>query len=186
MTITDHVKDIPVVDNTIIDNMADAVNPTTQTNRYSFESDVRNGELKQFILDMKHEIMSILAENQQKWKEMRDKSSENNGRWCWKATSDHAWWHGTENLTRVEKQYRKVHELKEKLLLLEIHDRKNNLLIYGVEEKEKEDINQVMLDTWYHNFSVNDEQLDHGIIMTAEISTDALYQRKGDKTQQRW
>ena len=52
--------------------MADVVNPTAQTKRQNSESDVSNGELKQFILDMKQEIMSKFDENQQELKEMRD------------------------------------------------------------------------------------------------------------------
>ncbi|XP_072020293.1 LOW QUALITY PROTEIN: uncharacterized protein [Amphiura filiformis] len=61
---------------------------------------------------------------------------------------------------------KKVQLLEEKLLLLEIHDRKRNLLVYGVEE-EKMRHKMVMLDVWHHNYSCSEEQLERGVVMTS-------------------
>ena len=165
----------PPMDNLPGENMAG--NTTTQheslDRRDNTEPDVSNIELKQFILEMKQEIMNKLAENQHEIREMKDelRAVKTTVSDVEKATSNHA-----ERLDEITQETfpqlksevdNKVAELQEKLLLLEIHDRKNNLLIYGVEEKENEDIKSVMLDVWHHNFAVSDEQLERGVVMTA-------------------
>ena len=117
---------------------------------------------------MKQEIMNKLVENQHEIREMKDeiRAVKTTVSDVEKTTSNHA-----ERLDKITQETfpqlksevdSKVAELQEKLLLLEIHDRKNNLLIYGVEEKENEDIKSVMLDVWHHNVAVSDEQLETG------------------------
>ena len=144
----DHITNTePPTDNLPGENMAG--NTTTQheslDRRNNTEPDVSNIELKQFILEMKQEIMNKLAENQHEIREMKDelKAVKTKVSDVEKTTSNYA-----ERLDEIEQETipemksevdEKVAELQETLLLLEIHDRKNNLLIYGVEEKENED-----------------------------------------------
>ena len=135
-------------------------------------SDVSNNDLKQFIMQMKEDIMSKLDQNQRDIREIREelRNMKTTVSDVEKATCNHA-----QRLDDIEKKTipevkstmaKTVSQLEEKLLLLEIHDRKSNLLVYGVEEKKDEDIKTDILDVWHHNFSVSDEQLDRGTVMT--------------------
>ena len=75
----------------------------------------------------------------------------------------HCKWHwGSYQLTipKLKKDVNgKVIELEEKLLLLEIHDRKNNLLFYGVEKEKDENVETVLQNMWESNYEVTAEQL---------------------------
>ncbi len=135
-------------------------------------SEVSNSELKQFISEMKQAIMTKLDENRQEIIEMKEelKTLKSTVSDVETATSNHA-----ERLDELEMKTlpqikatvdKQVHELEEKLLLLELHDRKNNVLVYGVEEKENEDVKTVLLDVWHQNFAVSNDQLERGIVMT--------------------
>ena len=137
-------------------------------------------ELKELILsmkkdmhDMKQEIIFKLTENQKDIQEMKDelKTLKSTVVEVEKATSFHA-----EKIHELEQDIipnvkseveEKLQSLEEKLLLMEIHDRKNNVLIYGIEEKEGEDTQQVTLDALHHNYATKDEHMDRGIVLLA-------------------
>ena len=54
---------------------------------------------------------------------------------------------------------KKIEELEEKVTLSEIHDRKQNLLIYGVRQRnEKEDIYEVAQDVFVHFMGISREE----------------------------
>ena len=124
-------------------------------------TEVSNSELKEYIMEMKKDIMSKLDENRREIQEVKDelKSLTSTVTDVERATESHA-----QRLDDIEKKTlpetqssmdKKIldleKKLEEKLLLAEIHDRKNNVLVYGVEEREHEDLKMVLLDVWHHN-----------------------------------
>ena len=139
-----------------------------------------NTELKDLLLsmkkdmhDMKQEIMVKLSENQKDIQEIKGelRTLKSTVVEVEKATSFHA-----EKIQEMEQETlpklkseveNKIQNLEEKLLLMEIHDRKNNLLIYGLKETEGEDTQQETLDALHHNYAQKDEHLDRGIVLVA-------------------
>ncbi|KAK6173987.1 hypothetical protein SNE40_017348 [Patella caerulea] len=67
----------------------------------------------------------------------------------------------------LEEISKKNAELEEKLILLEKHDRKYNILIYGVEKKQNEDISKVV-----YNFFAEQLELDEEILLSVRVVSD--------------
>ncbi|KAK6189149.1 hypothetical protein SNE40_005182 [Patella caerulea] len=65
----------------------------------------------------------------------------------------------------LEEISKKNAELEEKLILLEKHDRKYNILIYGVEKKQNKDISKVV-----YNFFAEQLELDEEILLSVRFA----------------
>ncbi|KAK6188620.1 hypothetical protein SNE40_004761 [Patella caerulea] len=65
----------------------------------------------------------------------------------------------------LEEISKKNAELEEKLILLEKHDRKYNILIYGVEKKQNKDISKVV-----YNFFAEQLELDEEILLSVRLA----------------
>lgn len=120
--------------------------------------------------EMKLEIINKLSENQKEIQEMREefRALKHTVTDVEKATDVHA-----ERLDDIETNKlpdlkshveQKVKDLEEKLVLLEIHDRKQNLLFYNVEENENEDLEDKMKNVWQDSYGLTDDQIERVIL----------------------
>lgn len=172
-------------DNTTQSGSIDSTGSNTNNMSTSTDStvsiDVIN-DLKQLMLtmkqemgDMKQEIMSKLTENQQEIKEIKDeikslKSTVTDVEKCTSFNSDKIDEIEQKRIPEIKSQFENnIQHLEEKILLMELHDRKNNLLIYGVEDNNipNEDTEQVMISSFQRNFAVKDEHIERGIVLVA-------------------
>jgi hypothetical protein len=124
-------------------------------------------EIKSDMKEMKSEIMSKLSESQKDIQEMRDemKTLKTTVTLVETATGVHA-----ERLDDIEnnklKQLeqesdKKIHYLEEKIQRLEIHDRKQNLIFYNIEERSGEVIQDVMWNVFTQNYALTAEQINN-------------------------
>ena len=70
-----------------------------------------------------------------------------------------------EDITRIENEEvavlkGKYEHLKQKLTLMEINNRKYNLLFYGVEQTQNENINEVLQKCWKDDFGLTEEEAE--------------------------
>lgn len=155
-----------------IDDTAGKREHYEQSNSDRGSDDTADQSLKQLLLsiraemtDMRKELSSKLTVNQTEIRKVRDelRSLKETVHEVEKATASHA--ERLDDLehnklptiqTEMEKKWeQKFKQMEKNMLLTEIHDRKLNLLFYGVPERDEEDASETMIELFQTEYGLS-------------------------------
>jgi hypothetical protein len=143
----------PVVDNTASATASNA------------DVTVSNAELKSIILRLEKSMSGILDKLEDDIESVKIKQTENEDKLQGvkydvdKAVADITLLHQDMHQRHLPDLHNKWQYLSNKLLLMEIHERKLNLIFYGVEQTADEDVISALHNCWQSDFGLSQRML---------------------------